>query len=112
LTGQEIPDNLDGISFLPAMLGKPGQAMHEYLYWEFHEQNGKQAIRKGDWKLVRLNLFNPDNENIELYNIPEDPGEEHNLAGEYPEIRDDLLEMLESARTESDVFPFRRQPRR
>jgi arylsulfatase A-like enzyme len=44
---------LDGISFLPTMLGSKSQKKHDYLYWEFHELGGRQAIRKGKWKLVK-----------------------------------------------------------
>ena len=41
---------IDGISFLPTLLGEPGQESHAYLYWEFHEKRGRVAIRKGFWK--------------------------------------------------------------
>ena len=47
----EKPKNLDGISFLPTLMGNPEkQKKHEYLYWEFHELGGRQAIRKDNWK--------------------------------------------------------------
>jgi arylsulfatase A len=84
LTGQHSGDSLDGISFLPTLLGRPGQKGHEYLYWEFHELRGRQAVRKGDWKLVRYNVFDPESITTELYNIPDDPGETQNLAAEHP----------------------------
>lgn len=106
LTGQDVPDSLDGISFLPILLGKEGQKEHEYLYWEFHEKGGRQALRKGEWKLVRYNVFDPARTTTELYNIVRDPGEENNLAGRYPEITGSLLELMKSARRESEAFPF------
>src|SRR5208282_2410163 len=31
----KVPDKLDGISLLPALLGKPQTQQHEFLYWEF-----------------------------------------------------------------------------
>jgi len=40
---QPVSKNIDGISILPALTGKK-QPAHNYLYWEFHEQGGKQAI--------------------------------------------------------------------
>ena len=106
LTGQEIQNNVDGISFLPTLLGKEGQQEHEYLYWEFHEKNGRQAIRKGDWKLVRYDVFSPENTTTELYNIAQDPAETRNVAEENQVITEELLHLLEGARTESTVFTF------
>lgn len=106
LTGQEIHDSVDGISFLPTLLGKEGQQEHGYLYWEFHEKNGRQAIRKGDWKLVRYDVFFPEKTTTELYNIAADPAEKNNVAGEHPHITAELLRLMEGARTESPVFTF------
>ena len=49
LVDAEKPANIQGISFLPTLLNQPGQKKHDYLYWEFHENGGRQAIRQGDW---------------------------------------------------------------
>jgi arylsulfatase A len=106
LTGPEIHDRVDGISFLPTLLGKEGQQEHEYLYWEFHEKNGRQALRKGDWKLVRYDVFSPEKTTTELYNIAEDPAEKMNVAEENQEITEELLQLMQGARTESTVFTF------
>ena len=61
IAGAEVPENIDGISFLPELLGKK-QKQHEYLYWEFHEQGGRQAVRMSRWKAVRLNVNKDHNE--------------------------------------------------
>ena len=54
LAGVVLEREVDGISFLPTLLGRPeAQARHAYLYWEFDEWGGKQAIRRGSWKLIR-----------------------------------------------------------
>jgi arylsulfatase A-like enzyme len=106
LTGQEVPEHVDGISFLPTLLGEEGQQEHEYLYWEFHEKNGRQALRKGDWKLVRYDVFSPEKTTTELYHIPADPSETRNVAGENPDITSEMLLLMEGARTESEVFTF------
>jgi arylsulfatase A-like enzyme len=108
LTGQEVHDSVDGISFLPTLLGEEGQQQHDYLYWEFHEKNGRQAIRQGDWKLVRYDVFSPEKTTTELYNIAEDPAEKQNLAAENPGITDALLQLMQKARTDSPVFTFNR----
>ncbi len=45
------------------------------------------AIRKGDWKLVKIALL-PGR--TELFNLANDPGEKDNVAAQYPEIVKDL----------------------
>ena len=42
-----------------------------------------------------------------MFNIAEDPGEENDLAGENPDKVAELEELLQGARTESEVFSFR-----
>jgi arylsulfatase A-like enzyme len=106
LTGQEIDGTIDGISFLPTLLGQRGQAEHDYLYWEFSGRNGRQALRKDQWKLVIYDVFNPVNTMVELFNLSQDPGEENNLANEYPGRVVEMLSILKEARTESETFPF------
>lgn len=105
LTGAKVPDNTDGISFAPTLLGKKkAQAQHPYLYWEFIEQGGKQAIRKGDWKAIRVNLNADPNPPIELYNLAEDPGEQMNLATRYPERVAAFKALMESSHRPNPVF--------
>ncbi len=106
MTGQEVHDSVDGISFLPTLLGISVQKQHKYLYWEFHEKTGRQAVRKGEWKLVRYQVFEPENTTTELYNIPADPGEKNNVAADHPEIVEELTALLEKSRKESETFPF------
>ena len=45
------------------------------------------AIRKGDWKLVKIALL-PGK--TELFDLSKDPGEQHNVADQFPEIATDL----------------------
>lgn len=104
IVNAETPDNLDGISYLPTLKGIESQMEHDYLYWEFHENNGRQAIRKGDWKAVRYNVHN-DGE-IELYNIEDDMSEKYNLAEKYPEMVAEFDSLMKVSRTESDLFMF------
>ena len=39
------------------------------MYWEFHEKGGRKALRKGDWKLVQYDVFDPEKTRTELYNL-------------------------------------------
>jgi arylsulfatase A-like enzyme len=100
------PENIDGLSFLPTLLGKKGQKQHEYLYWEFHELGGRQAIRKGNWKLVRYKVLTPNMTTTELYDLDNDPAENNNLADKHPEIVKELISQMEKSRTPSNVFTF------
>ena len=104
LTDADIHVSTDGISYLPSLTGKGRQTEHEYLYWEFHEAGGRQAVRQGDWKYVVYNV--KENPVTELYNLADDPGETVNLASEHPDIVKKMQDILSSARTESDVFQF------
>lgn len=105
LTGVKTPEKVDGISYLPALLGK-NQPQHDFMYWEFHEQGGRQAVRKGDWKLVKYNVFTPEKTTTELYNLASDVGEQNNVAQQNPEIVKELLGLMNSSRIDSDDFPF------
>ncbi len=107
LAGVTPPDGIDGISILPTLLGRPQeQTKHPYLYWEFHEQGKKQAVRRGDWKAVRLNVAKAPDGPIELYNLKDDLGEENNVAGEYPELVRQMAEIMKTARTPSERWPW------
>jgi len=89
----EKPDSIDGISFLPTLLGNSDeQQQHDYLYWEFPEQGGKVALRQNNWKLV-INQDNPP----ELYDLSEDIGETNNLASDMPEKVVELQQLMDEA---------------
>ena len=100
IVGLPALQGLDGISVLPTLLGKEQQE-HDYLYWEFHERGFHQAIRQGDWKLVRQGSA----ARVELYNLKEDLSETQNLAAQYPDRVARLEKLFRSARTESKQWP-------
>lgn len=107
IAGVAPPAGLDGISYLPALTGGTAQGKHDYLYWEFTEQGGKQAIRQSDWKAVRLNVAEHPQGPLELYNLTTDPGEEKNVGAELPDVVAHLAGLMAGARTESALFPFK-----
>ena len=100
----EIPENIDGISFLPELTSAGEQKKHDYLYWEFHENNGRQAIRQGDWKAVKYDVHNDGK--IELYNIKDDVAEEVDVAEKYPDKVAEMDSLMKVSRVDSDLFRF------
>lgn len=92
-TGATVPKDVDGMSFLPELLGAAAtgrkQPQHEYLYWE----HGKWvAIRQGNWRAV-----NTTKGNWELYNVAKDPAESKNLAPQEPDVLKKLSELARKA---------------
>lgn len=107
LAGAIPPDDGDGFSILPTLLGKPEyQRKHRYLYWEFHEQGKKQAVRMGRWKGVRLNVGADPDGPIEIYDLLTDLGENRNVADGHPEIVAQIAALMKAARRPSEIWPF------
>jgi arylsulfatase A len=103
LAGIETPEISDGISYLPTLLGEM-QQKHDHLYFEFHEQGGKQAVIRDNWKLIRLNVKNPEKTRLELYNLENDLEEQNNLADGLPEKVAELFPLFEENHTENPYF--------
>ena len=93
VVGVEVPPGVDGVSFLPDLIGETAagrrQAQHDYLYWE----KGKwAAIRQGDWRAVSLGKSG-----WELYNVARDPAESKDLAKESPDTLAKLIALAKQA---------------
>jgi arylsulfatase A-like enzyme len=100
LTGARTPSGLDGVNALPALT--QGKAVsRDYLYWEFHEGGFAQALRQGDWKLVRQR----PKFTYELFDLSKDPAERNDLSAQHPEVLVRLRKLLDSARTADPAFP-------
>jgi len=100
---------LDGISLLPLLEDPEARLPRPALFWHYplerpHFLGGHSggAVRQGDWKLIEW--F--DTGAVELYNLADDPGEQHDLAGRRPEKRDELRAALAAWRRDVDAaFP-------
>lgn len=106
LAGIQPPADIDGISFAPTLRDDGAQAEHEALYWEFHEGDGRRALRQGPWKLVQYGVKPGKVGALELYRLSDDPGETHNLAAAHPEVLESMKKTLEAARVPNERFPL------
>jgi arylsulfatase A-like enzyme len=100
LAGIPAPDDTDGISFVATMTGeKQAQKKHPHLYWEFYEAGGKQAVRKVNWKGLRLDVRTAE-PYFELYDLSTDPSEKNNIAKQHPDIVKEMLQIMEESHVE------------
>ena len=76
------------------------------MYWEFYEQGGKQAVRWGDWKGIRLNVSDNRNGPIELYDLSTDLAEEHNVASKHSDVVAQIVRFMNDAHVESEIISF------
>jgi arylsulfatase len=107
LVKSDVPENIDGISFLSTLLNKSKkQKNHEFLYWEFPAYKGQQALRMGNWKGIRKNIFK-GNMKIELYDLDKDPQELYNVANKYPEVVHKIETIMRSEHTKAEIKKFR-----
>jgi arylsulfatase A-like enzyme len=86
----------DGESLVP-LLRRSGRLKRNALFWHyphFSNQGGMPgaAVRQGDFKLIRF--F--EDERVELYNLKDDLGEEHDLSGRKPQKAVELAKLLEA----------------
>jgi arylsulfatase A-like enzyme len=106
LTGVESAGHIDGISFLPTLLGKEQQKKHKFLYWEFPAYGGQQAVRMGKWKGIRKNIFN-DSLQIRLYNLEEDIQELNDVAALHPDVIKKIETIFQQEHIPAEIERFR-----
>lgn len=100
ITGVPTPEGIDGISFLPELIGKK-QKEHDYLYWEFHERKTTdQAVRMVRWKAVRHSPSGP----IELYDLETDMSETNDISAQHPEVLARFKILFSEARTPHEIW--------
>lgn len=108
IVSAETPPNLDGTSLVRDLIHADHVLEREFMYWEFPEGPGSQALIFGDqmrWKLIRPRLKKePDHH--ELYDLLNDPNETQNIADKHPELVEQALLTMQSQHTDSDLFPL------
>ena len=94
-------ESTDGISMLPTWLGE-NQRSHEYLYWEIPEYGGQRALRMNKWKVLQKNI-KQGNDTIALYDLESDLLERENVAEQFPEVHQQLIDFMNQEH-ETPVF--------
>ena len=64
------------------------------------------AVRIGQWKAIRKGLFKDMDATLELYDLEQDIAEQHDVAAEHPGVAEQILQIMQDARTPSAEFPF------
>ena len=81
LTGAQFPIHIDGLSFLPELIGPEAaghkQQKHEFLYWEYRSQ---VAVRMQNFKAIQSKKSAP----WELYDLDADVSETTDIAEKHP----------------------------
>jgi choline-sulfatase len=125
------PSTNEGLSFKPVLMGEK-ESIRDIMYGVFCAETrpGLRAVRKGDWKLIKYDVYDGQYRKTQLFNLAENPDEfisEHhdpqviektgvtprnhqtNLAN-LPNYADKLAEMeavlLEEMRRHDDPFRF------
>src|ERR1051325_1072009 len=93
----EARKSVDGVSLVP-LLQETGKLQRDAIFWHYppyqHYQLGGttpySAIHAGDFKLIEFH----DDMRVELYNLRDDIGEQHDLSKEMPGKVDELRNRL------------------
>ena len=112
LAGAQIHDGIDGMSFLPELMGARRPDEDRCLFWVRREGGnyGGQAYyaaRKGDYKILQ----NTPHEAFQFFHLGNDPFETDALESsgnqEYNELRGALMDHIR----ESGSIPWQAAPR-
>ncbi|MBX6361435.1 MAG: arylsulfatase [Acidobacterium ailaaui] len=107
LIGVKPPSGIQGISFLPTLLGHPKeQKRHPYLYWEFPGYGGQQAVRLDNWKGIIMDM-QKGNTKMQLFNLDNDIQEEHDVAAQHPDVVKQIQAIMKQEHTFPQVKSFR-----
>jgi uncharacterized sulfatase len=99
----KVPQNIDGLSFVPALLGKEAP-VHDHFYWEFHERAGPaRAVLMGRWKVIEKGGRGGP---VELYDLTRDPAESKDVAAKHADVVARGLALMNSARTDHPHWPL------
>ena len=76
LTGIQIPETCEGISFKPVLMGKKDR-VRDVLYGAYcgGTKPGMRSVRKDDWKLIKYDVLDGKVRETQLFNLKDNPHE-------------------------------------
>lgn len=103
--GTEIPEDMEGESFLPILKGNKPEDWRKYVYYQFYANDEHNVpkhigVRSDRYKLIYFYEYG----DWELYDLKEDENEVNNVYGskDYQKIQDELLEVLKEKASQYD----------
>ena len=100
--GDPAGKTLDGLNLLPTLRGEEQPPLTgRHLYWEDPGKQFWQAVRRGNWKVVRAGKRAP----LALYDLSKDKGESRDVAASHPDVVADFERFLATARVPSPHWP-------
>jgi len=109
-------ENIDGISLYPALTGKSPITEERPLFfvWArgYPQRYSNMAVRKGNYKLVGNTVHGQSDEQLQLFNLENDPYELSDISNENPEIKSSLQKELDEWYEEIIVSPHLVDPPR
>ena len=106
MAGVPVKKKIDGISLVSTLFQTGKEKQHEYFYWEFHESDGRQAVRWGKWKAIKLAVTKISDPAIELYDLNKDPQEINNVAAQNPDIVKKIAELFSKEHSYNADWPL------
>ena len=109
--GVSVKHEIDGVSFLPSVLGRHQPELRPHWFFRRREggtrYGGKtiEAVRHGDWKLLQNSPFAP----LELYNLKDDPLEEKDLSKSHAKVFRELSAALRKEIQRYGSVPWQKQ---
>ena len=104
LAGGPVPNDLDGVSLVQTLQGKPLPEKHDFLYWDYGHCRARydQAVRWKHWKGIR----HGQQAAIALYDLNQDLGETTDVAEKHPEVVQRIAQIMETAAVPSERYPI------
>jgi arylsulfatase A-like enzyme len=106
--GVSVPGPVEGVSLLPLFLNPDTHLPERTLFWMRREGGGRYlgqdylAVRRGNWKLMQNHPFEP----FRLYDLSEDPQEEHDLSSTERGVVTQLTALLQQHLQQSATVPW------
>ena len=100
----------DGADLAPLLL-RGDEPPARAFYWPFPGYGCQEAVREGDWKLVRTVMAErkrawADDEGWKLFDLAKDPKETTDIAAQHPDVVERLAAIATREFTPSEAFPI------